>query len=146
MLRRPGAGWKRAGLPDVPVWDHVSGIRVHTSGLVTINGVVYSAFQTPEYYAAYWKAIARQGMSRRRGAMVWALEKARSMANDKMSHCEPEAAGGSQRKESNAQKSTGNAQPVWCSAILDWFGILARANAEMSHSAGSGAIKAPKGN
>lgn len=72
--RKPGPGWKRAGLPDVSVWDHVSGVRVHTFGLCRLRsgefvngGNIYPAMKLLD------RAIREQGGNRRRGAMVWAL-------------------------------------------------------------------------
>lgn len=72
-LLRPGPGWRNvAG----PVWDHVSGIRLHVGGLARLpDGTFISARMWPESQAAD-RAIRIAG-SRRRGLMVWSLAAAR---------------------------------------------------------------------
>ena len=72
--RRPGPGWKRAGLPDVPVWEHSSGVCVHILGVAKFDGIIVSLWKRKDY-EDFDRAIAQQGGNRRRGAMVWALAK-----------------------------------------------------------------------
>ena len=66
---RPGPGWEHiAGA----VWDHVSGVRLHTGGMIrTPDGHTVSAHQWPESKSVA-RAVRITG-SRRRGMMVWAL-------------------------------------------------------------------------
>ena len=68
---RPGPGWRPAGCP---VYDHVSGIRIHAYGMywppgskVSVNGRVY-----PESLRLH-RFIAINGGNRKRGVMAWAL-------------------------------------------------------------------------
>lgn len=69
-VRKPGPGWSRPSL-NAPVWDHVSGLRVHSYGLVRMpDGSTTTAANDP----CFWRTIARQGGNRKRGVMVYALE------------------------------------------------------------------------
>jgi hypothetical protein len=69
--RRPGNGWK--AYTESPVWEHTSGIRVHTAGLLRLpDGTIINGEHWPEC-KTLWRAIREQGGTRRRGLMVWAL-------------------------------------------------------------------------
>jgi len=71
MIYRPGPGWQRAG--TAPVYEHSSGLRVHTGGLVRLpNGHIVNGYLWPES-SRFWRAVRICGGNQRRGAMVWAL-------------------------------------------------------------------------
>jgi hypothetical protein len=67
--RRPGPGWKEYEA----VWEHASGIRVHSLGCCRLaDGSIINGEHWPECLNL-WEAIREQGNTRRRGLMVWAL-------------------------------------------------------------------------
>ena len=68
--RRPGPGWKDYELN--PVWEHVSGLRVHSLGGVRFPDGEMQFADTPEKRSELNRAIAEQG-NPRRGLMVWGL-------------------------------------------------------------------------
>lgn len=70
IQRKPGHGWTNIG----PVWDHVSGIRIHLGGLVQLPG-------EDVIYASHWPMVKRWnlhalicGGNRKRGLMTYAME------------------------------------------------------------------------
>ena len=65
---RSGRTWWRAG--EVPVWEHVSGIRIHIYGLIRFqNGKHYA----PIYDRERWhRAMAVSGWNKRRALMAYA--------------------------------------------------------------------------
>lgn len=66
---RPGAGWKHV---SGAVWDHESGLRLHTSGMLRTPGGEYiSGNCWPETQVV--SLATRITGSRRRGLMLWAL-------------------------------------------------------------------------
>lgn len=67
---RPGDGWRHvAG----PVWEHASGVRVHSGGLAKFpDGRYLHANKWPECHDAY-RMIRANGGNRKRGLMAWAL-------------------------------------------------------------------------
>lgn len=75
LVMRPGAGWKRvAGA----VYDHESGIRMHTLGMCRLqNGVIVSDGDAEHYYLQH-KMIRINGGNRKRGLMAWARSLAAS--------------------------------------------------------------------
>lgn len=78
--RRPGNGWKAYEL--APVWEHASGIRIHSIGICRLaDGTVINGEHWPECQTLL-RAIREQGGTRRRGLMVWALA---ISSNDKIS-------------------------------------------------------------
>lgn len=55
------------------MYDHVSGIRVHTAGMCQMpDGQFVYGRSWPESRALD-RAVAEQGGNRRRGVMVWAM-------------------------------------------------------------------------
>ena len=76
--RRPGKGWK--AYEQSPVWEHVSGIRVHALGLCRLkDGTIIDGSRWPESNNLQ-KAVREQGGTNRRGLMVWGLEAAHEIA------------------------------------------------------------------
>lgn len=70
---RPGPGWTYM---ESAVYDHVSGIRIHISGVVQLlDGTILDGTQWPETKSLD-HCIRVCGGSRRRGVMVWALKAA----------------------------------------------------------------------
>ena len=69
-VMRPGRGWKYlAG----PVWEHVTGTRVHIGGFVKLpNGTFLSANKWPDSMEVDMM-IRINGGSRKRGLMSWAM-------------------------------------------------------------------------
>ena len=78
-MNKPGPGWTQAG---ASVWDHVSGIRVHESGMVRLaDGRIVIGSQWPE--SRRLDACVRMcGGNVRRGAMVWALKAAKAAGGE----------------------------------------------------------------
>lgn len=74
--RRPGAGWVRCA-PHVPVFDHASGIRIHTMGIVILPDGRRLSVVCHIKDMGLAQAVRQQGGNRRRGAMVWGLLMAR---------------------------------------------------------------------
>jgi hypothetical protein len=69
---KPGPGWSHAG---GAVYDHVSGLRVHVSGLCRLpGGISVNGSQWPEVREME-RFIAINGHNQRRGAMAWGLSK-----------------------------------------------------------------------
>jgi hypothetical protein len=70
----PGPGWTRAGI--APVYDHVSGVRVHVTGLCRLaSGEMIWGRRWPECQILD-RMIRINGGNRKRGAMAWSLAKA----------------------------------------------------------------------
>lgn len=73
MIRHtPGLGWTKPGI--APVYDHVSGVRIHVAGHCQLpNGSIVVGTRWPES-----KSLSRfvriNGGNRRRGVMAWALQ------------------------------------------------------------------------
>ena len=66
---KPGSGWSNVG---GPVWDHVSGIRLHVGGLLRLqNGNHVSSDRWPDSVSADF-SIRMAGGNRKRGLMAWA--------------------------------------------------------------------------
>ena len=69
-MRKPAPGWKHLG---GSVWEHVSGIRLHTLGTARLpDGKFIDAGTYPESIRAQ-RAIRIAG-NRKRGLMIWALQ------------------------------------------------------------------------
>jgi hypothetical protein len=61
--RRPGNGWKAYKL--TPVWEHASGVRVHSLGACRLaDGTIINGEHWPECLNL-WRAIREQGEFRR---------------------------------------------------------------------------------
>ena len=75
MKHRPGLGWHH--WPRTGVWDHRSGIRINTGGLIVIPGkadtrLIWENEWPHSQSAERWIKIA--GGNRKRGLMLWALD------------------------------------------------------------------------
>jgi hypothetical protein len=68
-ITKPGPGWVLVG---PAVWDHSSGLRVHSGGYCIVDGEFRSGLCWPECQHLN-KCVAVCGGNRRRGVMVWAL-------------------------------------------------------------------------
>lgn len=64
--RRPGLGWKRL---SGSVWEHSSGIRIHTYGIARLPDGRGASWTSEEE----WAAKRQQGYNTKRALMVWAL-------------------------------------------------------------------------
>jgi hypothetical protein len=74
---KPGLGWKIAGYGPA-VWDHTSGIRIHTYGICRFpDGRHVIGVNWPES-REYYRHVKINGGNRRRGTMSWA----RSLLNN----------------------------------------------------------------
>lgn len=73
---RPGPGWDDPH-PTAPVYEHVSGARVHVMGLLRLtDGTLISGMEWPES-KVLWRYVEANGGNRKRGAMAWAAAKIR---------------------------------------------------------------------
>lgn len=69
---KPGPGWKWI---SGPVWEHASGMRLHLHGLVQLPNGEYLSANTLAEWQDVGRAVRIAGGNRRRGLMLWALEK-----------------------------------------------------------------------
>lgn len=67
--RKPGPGWSKLA---PMVWEHTSGVRIHTSGLVRLPNREHVFAQNDPHWRDAELAKRQQG-GNRRGLMVWAL-------------------------------------------------------------------------
>lgn len=65
-------GWKRAGA--APVYDHESGVRVHTTGLCRLPGGEFVWGNLWPESQRLDRFVRIHGGNRKRGAMAWALD------------------------------------------------------------------------
>lgn len=94
-IRKPGNGWHKVS-QNAPVWEHKSGLRVHTFGLCRLpgskrflnGGNVYPEIKLLD------RAIREQGGNRRRGVMVWAMRLMGGGGGFETVATEPAVAGG----------------------------------------------------
>lgn len=67
---RPGPGWRNLGSA---VWEHDSGIRIHSYGLCRLNNgqfVIGSSWPESRVVSRF---VQINGGNRKRGVMAWAL-------------------------------------------------------------------------
>jgi len=72
-LLSPGSGWQKAGRLDIPVWENVNGLRIHSGGLVRVKGIIFRFDDLP-YQNVYRRAASMNPKSRRRYIMAWAIK------------------------------------------------------------------------
>lgn len=64
--RLPGKGWCHiAG----PAWEHLSGLRIHTSGVARLPDKTHMYHN----WSGVYTEMIRQGLSNKRAVIVWAL-------------------------------------------------------------------------
>jgi len=72
IIRKPGPGWKQHA-SNAAVWDHVSGMRLHLSGLLRMpDAAIIDSNRWPTSYVKNGY-IRVAGGNVKRGMMMWAM-------------------------------------------------------------------------
>ena len=70
FVTRPGLGWEHVG---GAVWDHATGVRIHTSGMCRLPSGEYVVGTEWPTIQRLGRMVRINGGNRRRGVMAWAL-------------------------------------------------------------------------
>ena len=68
---RPGNSWKHLG---GPVWEHISGVRIHTMGVVRLPDMTFHSDCEWPICQESSLLIRINGGNKKRGLMAWALK------------------------------------------------------------------------
>lgn len=70
LVLRPGLGWEHlAG----PVWDHTSGARIHTAGIVRLPDKTHLSLYNWRENELGRRLVRINGGNKKRGLMAWAV-------------------------------------------------------------------------